>query len=205
MFPSIGGILAVGILALSNVFKGIILQHYIHESLKGIMLTQNILGQVIYKKSLKVSKDGMRQTSVGDVVNHLGNDAARIGDAYWAAVEIAYAVVAFFAVSIIAYGYLSWAAIIGISTLFVLTPVMRMITKRFLAVDHELMERRDQRVNMISQVFNGIRVAKYFVWEKKLNQEIRSKREEELESQRSLAKTVSISNLIFVGTNPLPV
>ncbi|SMF17806.1 ABC transporter transmembrane domain-containing protein [Pseudobacteriovorax antillogorgiicola] len=197
------GIISVIGLAGLGVLAGVLVQHMIHQALMGIMKTYNGLNTIVFKKSLKVSRDGMKQSSIGDIVNHMGSDSGQVSEGIWCVVELLYAFAAFVGVTVIAYTYLGPAALVGVGTLLLLTPILKRVSTHFIRSEETLMEYRDQRVNLLSQIFSGMRVVKFFVWESKLLQEVIGKRSRELDSQRVLARAISLSNLLCLVAQAL--
>ena len=68
-----------------------------------------------------------------------------------------------------------------------------------------MMKHRDQRVTLMSQLLNAIRVIKYFNWEKSIQKEVGQVREQELRARTRLAKSSLVATLIYAGISSMVV
>jgi len=113
------------------------------------------------------------------------------------------------------YNVLGWSAIAGTVAMVVLYPLpgwiaskmqdvqkekMKMVS-RFLCSPHTIASLRfflqtDARVQVVTEVMNVIRMIKVFGWEKRIDERIAGKREEELAYQRKRVILEIISNIL---------
>jgi ABC-type multidrug transport system fused ATPase/permease subunit len=66
-----------------------------------------------------------------------------------------------------------------------------------------MLERRDERVTLMAQALNAIRVVKYFAWEKSVERDALAVRELELSARRRLAIAETVTTLAYVATSTL--
>jgi ABC-type multidrug transport system fused ATPase/permease subunit len=179
------------------------LQHYFHIMLQTGQIYTNALNRLIYRKSLMLSQKSRAETQVGDVVNHMSSDteysselAALIGDSLITAITIVGSVVLLF-------WYLGFTAIAALVLLGLMVPLSKKVGKSFASLDHELMGHRDARVTLMGQVLNGIRVVKYFAWEKSVKKEVEVVREAELAARRRMARAEALATLSYAAISTI--
>ncbi|TFK70801.1 hypothetical protein BDN72DRAFT_887852 [Pluteus cervinus] len=75
---------------------------------------------------------------------------------------------------------LGWSAFVGLATIVVLLPIPGYIAKQVQRVQRTRLKKSDARVQSITEVMNVIRMVKLFGWERRMNERVAEKREEEL-------------------------
>ncbi|KZT60642.1 hypothetical protein CALCODRAFT_553559 [Calocera cornea HHB12733] len=75
---------------------------------------------------------------------------------------------------------LSWAAIVGIVFMMITLPVPGMIAGKIQTVQRKLMQKTDQRVQVITESLGVVRMIKMFGWEGLVKSQVRAVRDEEL-------------------------
>lgn len=193
---------AIGI-GLIGVFIGIGYQHNFYSILLANLKIIARLNRLIFEQALKLSQKARQNVNVGDVVNHMSSDSEAIadfpmllGDLGWASILL------IGSVSMLFY-YLGWTALVAVIILAVLMPVTRKIAKNFIHLEDEMMQKRDRRVTLMSQILQSMRLVKYFVWEKEIEKQVALVRSEEVSARKKLAKTEMLSGLSFVAISTL--
>lgn len=82
------------------------------------------------------------------------------------------------------YNVLGWSAVVGMATMVALFPVPGYFAARLQTIQNEKMTMTDSRVQIVTEIMNVIRMVKLFGWEKKMDEKIAQKREEELHYQK---------------------
>ncbi|KAF9650725.1 multidrug resistance-associated ABC transporter [Thelephora ganbajun] len=82
------------------------------------------------------------------------------------------------------YTILGWSAIVGMVTMVALFPVPGYFAAKLQTIQNEKMKMTDSRVQVVTEIMNVIRMVKLFGWEKKMDEKIAQKREEELYYQK---------------------
>ncbi|XP_053595920.1 ATP-binding cassette subfamily C member 4-like [Microplitis demolitor] len=122
---------------------------------------------LIYRKSLKLSKPALDQTSVGQAVNLLSNDANRFD-----LQPLFFNYLWITPIQIVVIGYIVWRRIgiytlVGYGVLFLITIPMQgyvgAVTGKLRNTTAKL---TDRRVQLINEIIFGIQVIKMYVWEK---------------------------------------
>ncbi|KAJ2927022.1 hypothetical protein H1R20_g10047, partial [Candolleomyces eurysporus] len=78
------------------------------------------------------------------------------------------------------YNILGWSSLVGLAIMILLLPLPAYITKLIQDVQVKCLKKTDARVQTVSETMNVLRMIKMFGWEKKMNERIAQKREEEL-------------------------
>ena len=82
--------------------------------------------------------------------------------------------------SVMLYQYLRVSGLIGIGVMCLVLPTNLLISKRLRKYNEALMKKRDQRVDFMNEVLQGIKALKLYTWEAVLMQQVEKKRDDEL-------------------------
>lgn len=175
------------------------LQHYFLRSLHCVQIFVNTLTRMIYKHSLFLTQKARNQTSLGDVVNHMGSDTDTVSDLPLTLGEIQMSGFTLIGGAGLLVYYVGPTALISIALLVLLLPLTKKVASQFSKLDEELMHHRDERVTLMSQILNAIRVVKYFAWEKSVFQEVENVRKKEISARMRLAKAEAFATLSYIA------
>eukprot|EP00055_Hartaetosiga_balthica_P012308 m.59252 g.59252 ORF g.59252 m.59252 type:complete len:1418 (+) comp7903_c0_seq3:26-4279(+) len=135
---------------------------------------------LIYRKSLKISKQSFATLSTGHVVNLVSNDIERF---------LNFSVMAHFIylapIQTILGAYLIWQQV-GASTLFgigvyiLFLPLNIFMGKAFASLRRKAAERTDERVKIVSEILSSMRIIKMYGWEKPFRELIAEIRKKEM-------------------------
>lgn len=194
--------IAVGI-GLIGVLMGIGYQHNFYAALRANVNIISRLNRLIFEHALKLSQRARQSANVGDVVNHMSSDSEAIGDVPMLLGDMGWASLLLIGSLSMLFYYLGWTALIAVGILALLTPITRKIAKSFMHLEDEMMKKRDQRVSLMGQVLQSMRLVKYFVWEQEISNQVALVRKDEVKARRSLAKAEMLSGLSFVAISTL--
>ncbi|GAB1431182.1 ATP-binding cassette domain-containing protein [Ignavibacteria bacterium] len=201
--PMTEAILLALSLGAAGILDGIFTQHGYYYKL---MTNARIIGGLnsrIYRHSLRLTRSAQLETPSGDTINHLGNDSDQLAEASFFIPDIIYCSTLTITAFVMLWHFLGMAAIAAISAMLLILPLSRALSKRFTRLDHELMNYRDERVTLMSQILHGIRIIKYFAWEKSMSVEVSEIRAQELRSRMKLAITDALSGVVFISATSL--
>ncbi|GAA5982504.1 hypothetical protein JCM10908_006676 [Rhodotorula pacifica] len=170
-----------------------------------------ILGHAIYAKLLRIkagggsSKQGEEDKknsggsqAVGRVNNLVGTDIDTITSSLPTALQL-YAVLPKLIVSIaFLYVLLGWSAFVALGAILLFAPVSNLVSRRYGAVQEEIMKATDKRITLVQELLNSIRTLKMFAWEKPSMERIGEARRVELERVKKRAKVYA--GLMFLST-----
>ncbi|GAA5884595.1 hypothetical protein JCM3774_004798 [Rhodotorula dairenensis] len=173
-----------------------------------------ILGHAIYAKLLRIkagggsskpSADGDEEKknsggsqAVGRVNNLVGTDIDTITSSLPTALQL-YAVLPKLVVSIaFLYVLLGWSAFVALGAIVLFAPGSNLVSRRYGAVQEEIMKATDRRITLVQELLNSIRTLKMFAWERPSMDRIGEARRVELERVKKRAKVYA--GLMFLST-----
>ncbi|CAH0698992.1 unnamed protein product [Spodoptera exigua] len=140
---------------------------------------------LIYRKSLRLSKTALGETTVGQVVNLLSNDVNRFDVAI---IFLHYLWIGPLATVIITYFMwveISWAAVVGVGFMLAFIPLQAYLGKRTSVLRLKTALRTDERVRLMNEILSGIQVIKMYTWEKPFADLVAKARKREIKQIRA--------------------
>ncbi|KAJ2942610.1 hypothetical protein O0L34_g2077 [Tuta absoluta] len=191
-----GYLYAVALLACASV-QTMLLAHYFTRMYLVGMRIRTALTSAIYRKSLRMSNSSKKESTVGEIVNLMSVDAQRFLEltAYlnmvWSApLQIALAL--FFL-----WGILGPSVLAGLAVMIVLIPVNGLIANRVKTLQIRQMKYKDERVKLMNEVLNGIKVLKMYAWEPSFEDQILKIRNKEMHVLKQTAYLNSATSFIW--------
>ncbi len=192
-----------GLLGVAGIADGILTQHGYYFKLMTHARIINGLNRRVFEQSLMLTRSERLAMPSGDIVNHLGSDTEQMAESSFFVPDSIYCSIVTISVLVMLWSYLGAAALFSLAALVLISPFSRALAQRFTRLDHELLEYRDERVTLMTQLLHGIRVLKYFAWEKSAVQEVEKVRSKELNARMRLATTSALSSVVFICTSTL--
>lgn len=192
--------LALGLVSFISV---LFLQHYFLRMLGSYQIFTNAVNRLVYKHSLFLTQKSRGLTQVGDVVNHIGSDSDSLSDIGIIYGDLQISIITIVGSCGLLFWYLGITAFVSLALLMMMIPLTRKIAYSFATLDDHLMKHRDHRVTLMSQVLNGIRVVKYFAWEKSVIREVGQARSKELLFRKRLARAESLATLSYAAVSTI--
>lgn len=183
--------------------NGIAIQHYFYETLKFNQIATNLVNKKIFSHALQLSNTAKARYQVGDIVNYMSSDSDAIADASITTIDLSNAVVLLLGCTATLFYYLGWSAAVAVVVMLVLVPITHHLSKSFMHLEDRMMSFRDQRMTLMTQVLNAIRVVKYFVWEKSVLAEVEKVREKEIKARYDLAQAEIFWGLIYTSISSI--
>ncbi|KAF1746903.1 hypothetical protein GCK72_023361 [Caenorhabditis remanei] len=152
---------------------------------------QTMLSCAVYEKSLLLSNTARRERTIGEMVNILSIDVDRFRmitpqlQQYWSS---PFQIIVCMVLLWQTIGVAVWAGIVVMLSIVPINIGVSIITKRW---QIRLMKYKDERIRLINEVLNGIKVVKLSAWETAMEETIEQVRGKELKmiKQSSLLKT----------------
>ncbi|CAP34350.2 Protein CBR-MRP-3 [Caenorhabditis briggsae] len=152
---------------------------------------QTMLSCAVYEKSLLLSNSARRERTVGEMVNILSIDVDRFRmitpqlQQYWSS---PFQIIVCMVLLWQTIGVAVWAGIVVMISIVPINICVSVITKKW---QIRLMKYKDERIRLINEVLNGIKVVKLSAWETAMEETIEKIRDKELKmiKQSSLLKT----------------
>eukprot|EP00127_Corallochytrium_limacisporum_P006558 Clim_evm30s230 gene=Clim_evmTU30s230 len=97
------------------------------------------------------------------------------------------------------YKVLGWPAFVGVALMVVLSPLQMLISMIYSHFQTLLMKRKDERMSVMNEILEGIRIIKLFAWEEDFIEKIEEVRRREVSSVASYMYTSAFSEVIWFG------
>ena len=175
------GLSLVGCLLLVKLVESLSQRHWFFDSRRTGMRIRSALMAVIFQKQLKLSSQGRKNHSTGEIVNYIAVDAYRLGDALsWLHMAWSSPLQLTFAV-----GTLFWAlrlgALPGLVPLIIFGFLNVPFAKLLQGYQAKFMVAQDERLRSTSEVLNSMKIIKLQSWEEKFRTMVESLRDAEFE------------------------
>ncbi|XP_056008627.1 ATP-binding cassette sub-family C member 3-like [Ostrea edulis] len=174
-----GYVLAVSLFVVSAL-QSICYSHYLYMSLNlGRRLSATLMS-ALYVKVLAISHHSKQSSSDGEILNLMSVDTSTIrnvmmflGMWFESILEIVLSIY-------FLYDILGYATFAGCGVLVLLMPMNVFLSSRLFKVMQKHMKLKDDRINLLSEVINGIKVLKLYAWEMIFKDKMIDKRNAEL-------------------------
>lgn len=174
------GILYAVLLFIVAMIQTVISQQYLLKMLVIGMRIRSVLVAAIYQKTLRISSTARKASSVGEIVNLMAVDVQRFMDlattinTIWSA-----------PLQIVLAFYFLWtelgpSVVAGLAVMVVLIPINFYIAHHCKNFQAKQMKCKDQRVKLINEILNGIKVLKLYAWESSFEKQVIDLRNREI-------------------------
>lgn len=187
-------------LGITGMTGALIQQQFYYHALKTFGTIVNGLNRRIVMHSLHLRRSARTRIPTGDMVNHLSSDTDALAESGFFLPEIWHSLLTLVTVGFMLYFYLGVAAFAAIGMLMLIAPMTILVARRYRKLDHEIMELRDERVTLMSQILHGIRVVKFHAWEGSVHAEVQQVRRREIHTKVRIVTTDAMSTIIFIST-----
>nr|XP_027217424.1 multidrug resistance-associated protein 1-like [Penaeus vannamei] len=167
--------------------------------LAGLRIRTGVISAV-YRKALRISSSARKESTVGEIVNLMSVDAQRFMDLtsyinmLWSApLQIALAL------------YFLWdllgpSVLAGLAVMIVLIPVNGFIANKTKQFQISQMKNKDQRVKLMNEILNGIKVLKLYAWEPSFEEQVLGVRNLEIKVLKKSAYLNAGTSFIWTCT-----
>ncbi|XP_076819730.1 multidrug resistance-associated protein 1-like isoform X2 [Clavelina lepadiformis] len=169
------------------IFQSIILQQYFHVCIIIGMRLRSAVISAVYRKALLLSSAARKDSTAGEIVNLMSVDAQRLMDlmpylnTVWSA-----------PFQIILALYFLWqimgpSTLAGLGVMVLLIPLNGLIASKLFKLESEQMELKDERIKVMNEILNGIKVLKMYAWELSFRDKVSAIRSQELKKMLQAA------------------
>uniref|UniRef100_A0A1I7YAY3 ABC transmembrane type-1 domain-containing protein n=2 Tax=Steinernema glaseri TaxID=37863 RepID=A0A1I7YAY3_9BILA len=145
------------------------------------MNISSTLTSVIYAKALRLSNEARRGRTAGEIVNLMSVDVDNFKDFMENSMYVLLTPPTIVVGVVMLYNILGVATFVGFAMLLILiAPASYLVSKMSGAIEDERMETRDERVKMVNEILNGIKVVKMHAWEESMKLVVEKLRDKEL-------------------------
>ncbi|RXN09968.1 multidrug resistance-associated 1-like protein [Labeo rohita] len=162
----------------------------------GMRVKTAVMG-LVYRKSLVMNSAARRTCTVGEIVNLVSADTQKLMDfvvyfnAVWLA-PIEVTLCLFFL-----WQHLGPSALAGIATVIFIFPLNGFIARKRSKLQEIQMKYMDGRVKLMNEILNGIKILKFYAWEKAFLEQVLGYREKELKTLKKSQILYSVSIASF--------
>jgi ATP-binding cassette subfamily C (CFTR/MRP) protein 1 len=167
------------------------------------VFVRTAVSTLLYKKSLNVSASGRACTSTGQVVNMMSNDTAQLqrfiqfgGMTLVAPLQIILSL-------LLIYRQVGPATFVGIGFMIFLAPINVVVFSIVGKMRRKVLKYSDLRVKMMNEILSGIRIIKFYAWEKPFKKEVGMLREKELKALTNLAYVSAVGFSLILLSAPI--
>ncbi|KIY70079.1 P-loop containing nucleoside triphosphate hydrolase protein [Cylindrobasidium torrendii FP15055 ss-10] len=172
----------------------ITIQWYIFVATRLIVVTQAILTQLTFEHALRIrvkastesnkeaeKKDEDADTNIiGKITNLVTTDLENIVEARDFLFLVVYIPFQIALCIVFLYLIIGWSAFIGLACIIALLPAPGLVAKFTQTVQEGRLKKTDGRVQLVTEALNVLRMIKLFGWERRMEDKVGDKREEEL-------------------------
>ncbi|XP_069810525.1 ATP-binding cassette sub-family C member 10 isoform X2 [Dendropsophus ebraccatus] len=171
----------------SSGFLGALVQNQFTHQINKLMLSVRaaVLGSV-YRKTLRGEGAALATFSPGEVVNFMSTDADRISNFCRSFHELWSLPVQFSITLYLLYQQVGIAFLGGLGLALLLVPLNKVIANRIMRNNKEMLQHKDARVKLVSELLSGMRVVKFYTWEQHFAARVSRLRAQELRSLRAI-------------------
>jgi ABC-type bacteriocin/lantibiotic exporter with double-glycine peptidase domain len=148
------------------VISGLLLAHHNAGMDKIGLKLRTAISFAVYNKSLRLNSASRQDTSVGQVVNIMSNDANRFEFFMQFANNIWAAPIMIVAGFWLIYQMVGVAMFSAAAVVLVLIPMMSVAFRAVFKLRMSILVQTDVRLKLVNELLGGIRIVKYYGWEK---------------------------------------
>ncbi|XP_041973563.1 ATP-binding cassette subfamily C member 4-like [Aricia agestis] len=155
---------------------------------------------LMYRKILKLNRQGLNKTETGQVINLMSNDVSRFDLAALYLHHIWVMPILVVLVSYLIWQQIGLATLAGLAVIFLQTILVQTYLSNWQAkLRGKIAKRTDERVKVMSELVNGVQVIKMYAWEKPFEKLVEKLRQYEIKfiSQTAMIKGFCTSLIVF--------
>ncbi|CRL00440.1 CLUMA_CG013703, isoform D [Clunio marinus] len=178
--PAWRGYLYAGLLFGIASTQTLFLAQYFHRMFIVGLRIRTALISAIFRKALVMSNSARKESTVGEIVNLMAVDAQRFMDLVtylnmiWSApLQISLAIY-------FLWGILGPSVLAGLAVMIILIPVNGVIANKAKNLQIRQMKNKDERVKLMNEVLNGMKVLKLYAWEPSFEKQVLKIRDKEV-------------------------
>lgn len=190
-------------LGLTGIIGGMLAPMNFYHFLRTYIVINLGLGRKLFRKAMKRLNANMDSQKSGDIFNHISQDVDAVSNLPLYSSE---ALVTFFSILIASsmlFHYVGFAAFAAIFVIIALIPLSHFISKNYQKRNLQISSQLDQRMSLLSQTVNAIRLVKFYAWELAIENKILGIRNEEMKIRIELAQFELITTLVYFMSSSL--
>lgn len=166
-----------------------------------VMRIKTCLTSAIYRKTLRLSYQGRKNYTTGQIVNLMSVDTQRVADLVQNVNNLWSAPIQLTISMVLLYQQLGVAIFAGLGVMLINVPFNAWISIKLRELQHHVMRQKDKRIKLLSEIFNGIKIIKIHAWEEPFKRRTEAIRAKEI---KSLSQQTWYSAVITFAFTCLP-
>mmetsp|Transcript_2922 Transcript_2922/g.6525 ORF Transcript_2922/g.6525 Transcript_2922/m.6525 type:complete len:1532 (-) Transcript_2922:147-4742(-) len=167
------------------------------------VFVRTAVSTMLYRKALNVSAAGRAKTSTGQVVNMMSNDTMQLQRFLQFASFTIVAPLQIVIALVLIYGQVGNAMWVGVAYMLFLLPINAKVFSVVANMRRKVLKYSDMRVKMMNEILTGIRIIKFYAWERPFGKEVSRVRQLEMDALTKLAYTVAVGFSIILLSTPI--
>ncbi|XP_067833265.1 ATP-binding cassette sub-family C member 10 [Heptranchias perlo] len=167
-------------LFLSTFVGAILLNQFTYQVMKIGLSVRSAIISAIYRKALRVNITTLSKFTVGEIVNFMSTDTDRIVNFFPSFHEVWSLPIQFSITLYLLYQQVGVAFLGGLVIGILLVPLNKIIANIIMENNKKLLEHKDSRVRLMTEILFGMRVIKFYTWEKHFVDMVDKYRQKEL-------------------------
>ncbi|KAF5304447.1 hypothetical protein FQA39_LY09643 [Lamprigera yunnana] len=159
-----------------------------------------ICSTLIYDKVLHLKKAALGQATTGQIINLMSNDIAVFEKIIYTSQYIWIGAVQTAIILYLMYKEVGVSSVFGVLLLVLFLPLFLCLKKLIIKTRTKMSKRRDERLRLMNEIIQGIKVIKMYAWEKPFANIIKKIREYEMDSIKVLFYVKSVYLFYHVFT-----
>jgi len=178
--PSWRGSLYAGGLFLMSMSQSLFDNREQYITNVNVMRIKTCLISAVYRKTLRLSNQGRKHYTTGEIVNLMSTDTQRVADLVQNINSIWSAPLQLTISMVLLYQQLGIAIFAGLGVMIINIPFNIWITNKMRTLQQLVMRYKDQRIKLLSETVNGIKIIKIHAWEESFRKRAEAIRDKEI-------------------------
>jgi len=189
------------LLFLAMACKAITENLYFHMMYRSGYQARVAISLSIYNKALRLTSSERHGTTMGEMVNLMQVDAAKI-ELFVPQVHVLWeGLLQIVGYITILYTLIGWPCFVGLGVMMLAGPVQAIIMKRLFGLNRGMVKHTDGRVKTTNEAIQGIRCVKMYTWEESFHNVISKSRQAELSFLKQMSYLRGFSRA-YMGALP---
>jgi len=167
------------------------------------IFVRTAVSTLLYRKALTVSAAGRAMTSTGQVVNMMSNDTMQLQRFLQFAGFTIIAPLQIIISLVLIYKQVGNATWVGIAYMVLLMPINTWVFAVVGKMRRKVLKHSDSRVKMMNEILTGIRIIKFYAWERPFGKEVERVRGMEMDALTKMSYVVAVGFSIILLSTPI--
>ncbi|KAJ8955573.1 hypothetical protein NQ318_001403 [Aromia moschata] len=189
------------VIVLATFFNVLLGHHYMLGNQHLGMKTRVACCSLIYRKSMRLSKSALVNTTIGQMINLLSNDVNRFDTTFMHFHNFWAAPIQIIVITSLIYVMLGVYALAGIGFFLIFIPLQMFLGKKASKYRMRIAMKTDERVRLMNEIICGIQVIKMYTWEKSFAKLVEKARKLEVREIRATSFIRAIHSSLAMFLN----